>query len=286
MTTFLRGLWALPALVGVSMLIWLVFMTLAVVGPWVAPVDPNLQDLSNRLLPPGSEGHLLGTDALGRDVLSRLIAGSRVTMIVAFSVVGLSGFFGSLLGLISGYFGGALDTAIMRAADVWLAFPFLILAIALVAVLGSGIDKVVLALVLAGWVFFARPVRSEVASLRERDYVASAKALGASHGRRIFLHILPNVLPTIIVVAALELGIVIIAEASLSFLGLGVGGGRPTWGGMLAAGRSHIGIAWWLATLPGLAIFALVVAVNIVGDWLRDVFDPRLGNRRSESMHA
>lgn len=274
------------AVVTLALLVLFVFVLVGVFAPWLAPVDPLLQNLPNRLQPPGSANHVLGTDLLGRDVLSRLIAGSRITMIVAFTVVGFAGVFGVAIGMVSGYFGGLIDSVAMRATDVWLAFPFLLFAIALVAVLGGGLNRMILALVLAGWVTFARPVRGEVLSLREREYVLSARSLGASHARVILRHILPNVMPTILVLGALNLGGIIIAEASLSFLGLGVAAGQPTWGGMLADGRAYITRAWWLAMLPGIAIFALVLSVNVVGDWIRDVTDPRSVQRHKRVIDA
>ena len=266
-------------LVTAAILLVVVFVLVGIFAPLLAPMDPNVQMLTARLKPPLTQGHLLGTDTLGRDVLSRLIYGARVSLWIGFVVVALTAVVGVLIGLISGYFGGWIDSIIMRLADIWLAFPFLVFAVALVALLGNGQDKLILALVLAGWVGFARPVRAETISMRERDYVTSARALGASPFSIMIKHILPNVMPSIIVIAALDLGSVILAQASLAFLGLGVSADTPTWGGMLADGRAYVGLAWWLTVIPGLSIFVLVMAVNIIGDWVRDVFDPRSDER-------
>jgi len=273
-----------PWMVTGALAVLFLFVVVGIFAPVLAPQDPNVQDLEARLLPPLSDGHFLGTDVLGRDVLSRLIASSRVTLIIGFVVIFFGAVIGVALGLASGYFGGWFDSIMMRLVDVWLAFPFLIFAIALVSVLGPGLDHLILALVLVAWVTFARPIRGETLSIREREYILSARALGASRARVMFLHILPAVLPTILVLAALDLGAIILAEASLSFLGLGVAGDQPTWGGMLADGRAYVGAAWWLATIPGVVIFALVMSVNITGDWLRDVFDPRSQERVSRLM--
>lgn len=270
---------------GGSWLVWsavavlAAFVLVGLFAPWLVPHDPNAQDLTARLLPPGSPDHLLGTDLLGRDVLSRLLAGARVSLLIGFAAVVLSGAVGITIGLVSGYVGGIVDTVSMRIVDAWLAFPFLLLAIALVAVLGPGLRNVVIALVVTGWVVYARLVRGETLSLREREFVLAARGLGDSHLSIMVRHILPNVLAPVLVVATLELGVVIVTEASLSFLGLGVEARQPTWGAMLADGRAYLERAWWLATLPGLAIFAVVLAVNVVGDALRDAFDPR-GKRR------
>jgi ABC-type dipeptide/oligopeptide/nickel transport system permease subunit len=265
-------------LVGIAIAALAAFVLAGIFAPWIAPHDPNAQDLTARLLPPLSPDHLLGTDLLGRDVLSRLIHGARVSLLIGVAAVVLSGTVGVVVGVISGYVGGLTDTVTMRVVDAWLAFPFLLLAIALIAVLGPGLRNVIIALVITGWVVYARLVRGETLSLREREYVLAARGLGDSHTSIMVRHVLPNVLAPVLVVATLELGVVIVTEASLSFLGLGVQAAIPTWGGMLADGRAYLERAWWLATLPGLAIFAVVLAVNIVGDALRDAFDPRTGS--------
>lgn len=268
---FFGGSWLALASLGVLV----VFVLVALFAPAIAPHDPNAQDLGARLEPPLSEGHLLGTDLLGRDVLSRLLFGARISLLIGFTAVVISGAIGVSIGLASGYFGGKLDTLVMRLVDSWLAFPFLLLAIAIVAVLGQGLRNLVIALVVTGWVIYARLVRGEALSLREREYVMASRGLGEHHLRIIAGHVLPNLLAPVMVVATLELGVVIVTEASLSFLGLGVEASTPTWGAMLADGRAYVERAWWLATLPGLAIFVVVLAVNVLGDGLRDALDPR-----------
>ncbi|HEY8450640.1 MAG: ABC transporter permease [Micromonosporaceae bacterium] len=257
-----------------------VFVVVGVFAPLLAPYDPNHQDLSNRLLPPLSDGHVLGTDVLGRDVLSRLIHGTRASLVVGFVAVALSSVIGVAVGLVSGYFGGWIDTVFMRIVDAWLAFPFLLLAIAIVAIIGPGLRNIIIALVITSWVIYARLVRGETLSLREREFVLSARGLGASRLSLMVGHILPNVLAPIMVVATLELGVVIVTEASLSFLGLGADASQPSWGNMLADGRAYLTQAWWLATLPGIAIFVVVLAVNIIGDGIRDALDPRQESTR------
>jgi len=270
----------------VALAVLILFVVVGVFAPWIAPSDPNAQDLAGRLQPPLSEGHLLGTDSLGRDVLSRLIYGSRISLIVGFSAVLLSAVIGVIVGLVSGYVGGWVDSLLMRIVDAWLAFPFLLLAIAIVAVLGRGLDNIVIALVITGWVLYARLVRGETLSLREREFVLSARGLGANPVAIMTKHILPNCLAPIMVVATLEVGVVIVTEASLSFLGLGASASEPSWGGMLADGRAYLTRAWWLATLPGLAIFVIVLAVNVLGDALRDALDPRHEKVRTENVPA
>ena len=258
-----------------AIFVLLAFVFIGIFAPLLAPYDPNAQNLAMRLQPPLSDGHLLGTDGLGRDVLSRLIYGSRISLMVGFSAVLLAAVIGIVIGLISGYLGGWVDSLLMRIVDAFLAFPFLLLAIAIVAVLGRGLDNIVIALVITGWVLYARLVRGETLSLREREFVLSARGLGTNPFAIMFEHILPNCMAPILVVATLEIGVVIVTEASLSFLGLGASASEPSWGGMLADGRAYVTRAWWLATLPGLAIFVIVLAVNILGDALRDALDPR-----------
>jgi peptide/nickel transport system permease protein len=268
----------------VALVVLGLFVIFGVFAPLFAPQDPNAQDLAARLQPPLSEGYVLGTDGLGRDVLSRLIYGSRISLVVGFTAVLLSAALGIVVGLVSGYVGGWVDTLFMRIVDAWLAFPFLLLAIAIVAVLGRGLNNIVIALVITGWVLYARLVRGETLSLREREFVLSARGLGASPISIMFRHILPNCMAPILVVATLEIGVVIVTEASLSFLGLGAAASEPSWGGMLSDGRAYLTRAWWLATLPGLAIFAVVLAVNILGDGLRDALDPRHESIRREEI--
>jgi peptide/nickel transport system permease protein len=249
-------------------------------APLLAPFPQNDQSIVDRLKPPLYQSdrgfHPLGTDALGRDIFSRLIWGSRVSLLVAAAAVLFAGTLGVLLGLVSGYFGNWLDTVIMRWTDVQLAIPFLIMALAVVAVLGSGLWNVILVLGITSWVQYARIVRGEVLSLRERDYILAGHAIGTPTRYILFRHILPNVSASIIVMASLQVARMILMEASLSFLGLGVPVEIPTWGRMVADGRDYLSIAPWVATFPGLAIFVTVLCINICGDRLRDMLDPRL----------
>jgi peptide/nickel transport system permease protein len=230
-------------------------------GPWVAGGDP---------------GHVLGTDPIGRDVLSRIIFGARVSVAVGLLAVGISTLVGVALGLTAGYVGGWLDDVVMRMADAQLAFPFILLAIAIIGVLGPTLPNVVAVLALSGWVQFARITRSEVLSLRQRAFVEAARAAGARDLTILGRHLLPNLLPSTIILATLELGRVIILESGLSFLGLGVPPPTVTWGGMLADGRNDVREAWWLSVFPGCALMILVLAINLAGDALRDALDPSL----------
>lgn len=270
----------------VALAVLIMFIVVGIFAPWFAPQDPNAQDLASRLQPTLSDGHLLGTDSLGRDVLSRLIYGTRISLVVGFTAVFLSVVIGVAVGLVSGYVGGWVDSLFMRIVDAWLAFPFLLLAISIVAVLGRGLDNIVIALVITGWVLYARLLRGETLSLREREFVLSARGLGAKPLAIMVKHILPNCLAPIMVVATLEIGVVIVTEASLSFLGLGASASEPSWGGMLADGRAYLTRAWWLATLPGLAIFGIVLAVNVLGDALRDALDPHHEKVQRQDMPA
>ena len=258
-----------------------IFVAVGIFAPLIVPTDPNQQSLLHRLLPPLSPGHPLGTDVLGRDVLARLIAGARVPLIVATAAVSLAVVIGVTIGLISGYVGGLIDVVLMRITDAWLAFPFILLAIVFVAVLGPGLQNVILALVASQWALYVRLVRGQVLSLREREFVTSARMLGVSDVRIAVQHILPAVLPSVVIVATLEVGVVIVTEASLSFLGLGVAASQPTWGAMLSEGRAYLSSAWWLATLPGIVIVIVVLAVNSLGNAVRDAFDPRSAGRPS-----
>ena len=259
----------------------LIVIVCAIFAPFVAPHDPAQQNLAMRLRPPawmerGVPEHILGTDGLGRDMLSRIIYGARVSMYVGFAVITLQALVGGALGLLTGYFGGRLETIVMRLADLQLAMPTLVLAIALLAVLGGGITNVILVLTISGWVVYARVIRSQTLSVREKEYVEAARAVGKPQLGIIFQHILPNVGSSLVVLATLELAAAILAEATLSFLGLGVKPPTPTWGGMVADGRNWMGTAWWISTFPGLAIFVVVLAINVVGDFLRDLLDPTL----------
>ena len=266
------------ALSGVAILL-LVVLT-ALVAPFLAPHSPTFTDLQENFRPPmffgGSSAYVLGTDSLGRDILSRVIYGSRVSVLVGVVTVAIAGTLGVLLGLLAGYFTGFVDDAISLITDILLSFPFILLAIVVMTVLGGGLLNVILVLGATRWVDFARVVRGETLSLSGREYVLAAQAIGASHRRLILRHVLPNVLTPVIVIATFAVAQMIIAEASLSFLGVGVQPPTATWGGMLADARTYLRTAWWMATFPGLAIMLTVLAVNFVGDWVRDVHDPRI----------
>ena len=279
--TFLRRLASRrTALFG--LVVVLVVALTAVASPLISPFDPVEQDLGDlRLKPPGFRDaagrvHPLGTDHLGRDLLARVVYGSRPALLVGFAAVVISGVIGMAAGLIAGYFGGRLDDVLMRLADIQLAFPFILLAIAVIGVLGPSLTTIIVVIGVSSWVVYARIVRSAVLSLREREFVQAALALGSGDGRIVLRHILPNALTPWLVVATLDMARVIVIESALSFLGLGVQPPTPTWGGMLADGRVYISTAWWLATFPGLAILVTVLGINLFGDGLRDTLDPRL----------
>ncbi len=267
------------AAAGALILVLIVFMALA--APLLSPHDPSLVEIQNRLLPPawmsgGSSAHILGTDNVGRDILSRIIYGARVSLFVAVCTVLIGGVVGTLLGLVAGYFRGRLETVIMRLVDIQLAFPSILLAVALMAILGPSVRNVILVLSLSTWSSFCRVARGQTLSVCEMEYVSAARVLGARHMRILFRHVLPNMISPIIVVASFALATSIINEASLSFLGVGVPQSTPTWGGMLGEGRDVLRLAWWVSTLPGIALMATVYSVNVLGDWLRDYLDPRL----------
>lgn len=247
----------------------------ALLGPFLAPSDPYAQELALRLSGPAA-GHWFGLDELGRDIFSRLLVGARISLMVGLAVVSVSSTLGILIGSIAGYYGGRVDQLISRIMDVLLAFPGILLAIALVAVLGPSLTNVILALSVIGWVGYARLVRAQVLRIRELEYVQAARALGAKTPRILLRHVIPATLPTVIVQGTLGMAGAIIAEASLSFLGLGVQPPTPSWGTMLDAGRSHLFDAPHLTLFPGLAIALLVLGFNFLGDGLRDRIDPRL----------
>jgi peptide/nickel transport system permease protein len=248
---------------------------------WSPPYDPAAQDLGATVRPPSltsvrGQVHLLGTDQLGRDLLSRLLVGLRISLLVALVVVPLSMGLGLVAGMVTGYRGGWLDLALMRVVDAQLAVPTLLLMVAVVAVLGSGLLQIVIVLVIAGWPTYARVVRAEVLALSEREFVAAARAVGASDGRILAQHVLRNLVPTVLVLATLQLPVVIVLEASLSFLGLGIQPPTPSLGQMLGHSQEVVWRAWWMPTIPGVAITLVVLAFNLMGDRLRDVLDPRL----------
>jgi peptide/nickel transport system permease protein len=259
----------------------LIVLVTALGAPWVSPFDPIEQDIGERLKPPGwrdqaGRAHLLGTDHLGRDILARIVHGARPALLVGAAAVAISGVLGMIAGLLAGYFGGRVDDVLMRLADIQLAFPFILLAIAVIGVLGPSLTTIICVIGVSSWVVYARIVRAAALSLREREFVQAAQALGGGDGRILVRHILPNVFTPWLVVATLDMARVIVIESALSFLGLGVQPPAPTWGGMLADGRVYISTAWWLATFPGLAILVTVLGINLFGDGLRDTLDPRL----------
>ncbi|MGW4676234.1 ABC transporter permease [Streptomyces sp. NPDC004324] len=277
--TLLRNRLAVAALAVLA-----IMLLLAVLAPLIAPYDPNSQDLLLRLRPPvwqsgGSGAHPLGTDQLGRDMLSRVIYGTRVSLLVGAGAALLAGVIGTAVGLTSGYFGGLPDRILMRLADVQLAFPAILLALAIVGFLGSGLWYVILVLGITGWVSYARVVRSEVMSLRSRDFITEARAIGVTDRAIMRRHLLPNVMAPLATIATLHVAAAIVAEASLSYLGLGVPRETVTWGSMLADGQLYLGTSWWVAVFPGLALMITSLAVNITGDALRDVADPKAYRR-------
>jgi peptide/nickel transport system permease protein len=270
-----------PALVVAGVGFVAVLLLVAAAAPLLAPQDPIRQSLRGRLTAPtwqGSDGraHLLGTDHLGRDVLSRVIHGSRVSLVIGFSAVLVGGLLGSAAGLAAGFSRGRLDAVIMTVADAQLAFPFILLAIGIIAVLGPSFPTLVVVIGLSGWVSYARILRSQVLVLRSREFVESIHALGGSLARVVLRHVLPNVLSSIVVIATLELARAIVLEATLSFLGLGIQPPTPSWGGMVQEGREYLDSAWWISTFPGIVLMITSIVVSRTGDWLRDVLDPTL----------
>ena len=262
-------------MIRVGIVIVLIAVAAALVGPLLTPYDPSAQELARRLEGP-TLAHPFGLDELGRDILARILSGARISLLVGVAVVSVSSAVGMLLGSIAGYFGGRVDDVISRVIDVLMAFPGILLAIALVAVLGPSLTNVVLALSIIGWVGYARLVRGQTLRAREFDFVQAARALGAGSGRIILRHVLPTAFPAVVVQATLGMAGAIIAEAALSFLGLGVQPPTPSWGTMLDAGRSHLFDAPHLTIFPGVAIALLVLGFNFLGDGLRDRVDPKL----------
>lgn len=252
----------------------------AIIGRFLVPYDPSAQNIMKRLQPPFAMGkngiHWLGTEALGRDIFSRLVVGAQVSLLVGVCAVIVSSVVGITLGIVAGYEDRFVGKVLMGITDVQLAIPFLVLALAVVAVLGPSLFNLIMVLGLTNWVQYARVVRAEVLVLRDREYVQAAKALGASTPRILIKHLLPNVMSSVIVISSLLVAKMILFESSLSFLGLGVPPSTPTWGAMIAEGRNYVANAWWVAAMPGLAIFFTVVGINLVGDRLRDMLDPRL----------
>jgi peptide/nickel transport system permease protein len=267
------------ALAGGGFVVLLVAVALA--APLIAPHDPVRQSLRARLAAPtlsaaDGKAHVLGTDHLGRDVLSRMIFGARVSLLVGFAAVVVGGLVGATLGIVAGFRGGWTDSAIMTLADAQLAFPFILLAIGIIAVLGPSFPTLIVVIGLSGWVNYARILRSQVLVLRSREFVDAIRALGGSVTRMVSRHILPNVLSSLVVIATLELARAIVLEATLSFLGLGIQPPTPSWGGMVHEGREYLDTAWWISTAPGIVLMLTSIVVSRTGDWLRDLLDPTL----------
>ncbi len=277
---FFRELWRQPsALLGAVLVI--LFVLMAIFAPQISPHDATRGNLRNQLIPPvweeGSNPEfLLGTDVQGRDLLSRIIYGARISLWVGILAVGISALIGTALGAISGYYRGWVDAIISRSADLLMAFPFLIFAIGMMAFLGPGFTNLLLALTLKSWVVFFRLARGAVIAEKTTEYVEAAKVVGQSNPVIIISEILPNIFHSILVLGTLRMGSLIITEASLSFLGLGIQPPTPAWGSMVADGRDYLVTSWWIATLPGLAILVLVLSINLLGEGLRDILDPRL----------
>jgi peptide/nickel transport system permease protein len=270
-----RPAWQRSPLTVIGLALIASFTLIAVLAPLISPADPLKQVLSTRLKPP-SPSHWFGTDQLGRDVLSRIIYGARISLLIGTVVVGLAGSVGTFIGLVAGYFGGWLDEALMRLTDVFFAFPALILAMAISGALGPSLTNAMIAIAVVSWPVYARLVRAQVLSLREREYVDASRCLGASAGRIIWQHILPNTLASLMVQASFDMGGAILSAAGLSFIGFGTQPPTAEWGVMISEGRNYIATQPWLSLFPGLAILFTVAAFNLIGDGLRDVLDPRL----------
>lgn len=261
------------AMIGLGIVLTLILV--AIFAPWIAPYDPTEPNLTNSLAPPSKE-HPFGTDRVGRDVFSRVIYGSRIALTVGVLIVAVQAMIGVPLGLLAGYYGGTIDSVIMRIVDILLSIPSLVLALAIASALGPGLYNVIIAFGVIGWTRFARLVRAEVLSIREKEYIEAAKATGERDVAILIKHILPNVMPTIIVIATLTMPSALILASALSFLGLGAQPPTPEWGAILAEGRVYLRQAPWISTFPGLAIMFTVLGLNFLGDGLRDALDPRL----------
>lgn len=266
-------------LVGIAILT--VFVALALLGPVLDLPNPYRGDLRARMAAPTISwtalgAHPFGTDQLGRDILARMIIGSQATLGIAFSAIALGGVLGTALGLVAGYFGGPLDRVLMRLVDIQLALPLMLLALMVIAVFGPSLQNLILILALTSWVRYARIIRGQTLVMREREFVLASQGMGAGWGRILTRHILPNVMSSVLVVGSLELARVIVLEAGLSFLGFGIQPPSPSWGRMLADGRTYISSAWWIVTFPGLGLLVIVLGINLTGDWLRDRLDPNM----------
>ena len=276
----LRRLWRLKWGMAAAALLLLIVAS-AVLAPWLAPYDPLAVDIQHRLAPPvwmdgGTPKHLLGTDQVGRDLLARMIYGGRVSLMVGVTAVLISATIGVLTGLTAGYFGPRVDWLIMALVNVMLSFPFVLLALAVIAVLGPSLLNMIIVLAVADWPLYVRVIRAETLAMRERDFVTAGRALGMSHARIVFRQIFPNLVSVIVVIATLQVARVIILESFLSFLGLGVQPPTPAWGNMLGEGRVYMLNSWWIAAFPGLAIFVTTLAINLMGNALRDWLDPHM----------
>jgi len=247
----------------------------AAFAPWLAAHDPLQADFAAFLKPPGTPGHPLGTDQLGRDLLARVLHGARLALFIGACTVVITAIVGGVLGLVAGFVERWPSTVVMRLADVQLSFPFILLALTINAIVGLGLRNIIISLSAAGWVVYARVVRGEVLSVKQRDFVQAAAALGMGQARLLFRHVLPNVAPSIIVVASLQFSQFIVAEAAISYLGFGVQPPTPAWGSMLSESRDFLYVAWWLAAFPGAALALTALGVNLLGDWLRDTLDPK-----------
>ena len=258
-----------------------VIITAALCADRIAPFDPAEGNIVDRLRPPAwhpgdGQRHLLGTDQIGRDVLTRLIYSARISLLVGIAGTAISLLAGTALGLCAGFWGGTIDRALLRITDIHLAFPFIALAVVVISVTGPGLFNVIIVLAATGWVLYARVVREEVLRAREQSYVEAARAIGGRDLRIMIRHIVPNIVAPVIVISSFAIAQMIITEASLSFLGLGIRPPTPTWGGMLSDARNYMQVAWWLPTCPGVALLVTLLAINLVGDWLRDTLDPTL----------
>ena len=258
-----------------------VLLAMSLLAPWLAPYPPTEQSLIDRLKPPfwiegGSLEHVLGTDLFGRDVLSRVMHGGRVSLSVALTAIIVAGSIGTFVGIVAGYFGGFLETVLMRLVDAFLAVPAVLVAIVLASTLGPSFENVVIVIGLLYWPRYARQVRAETLSIKRSDFVALARVAGCSSGRILATHILPNLVPSLMVLASLQVGAAIILEATLSFLGVGIPPPHPAWGVIVEDGRGMLASAWWIALFPGIAIAITVLAFNLTGDWVRDRLDPKL----------
>jgi peptide/nickel transport system permease protein len=262
----------------ISIIIILGVAVMAILAPVVAPYDPLKQDLKNQLVPPlffgGSTQHIMGTDLHGRDILSRTMYGARVSLVLGISAVFLAALIGVTTGLISGFYGGKVDDLIMRVADVMLAFPPIVLAICIIALMKPSMSAVTIVLALVTWVWHARPVRGAVLKLRNMDYITASRALGSPNLNILMKQVFPNVVPVIIVICTTQVGFMILLESALSFFGLT--GTTLSWGWDIATGRDYVSVAWWMSTMPGMVLFLTVISLNMLGDWIRDITDPKM----------